>query len=335
MIVITGATGHLGNVLTRQFLEQGLKPKVLCCPKDRCASLHGLGVEPDEVDLQKHDALARAFEGAHTVFHLAAYIRLFPGSENRMHAVNVKGTRNVIQACRTCGVKRLVYVSTSHVLGSPKQGSVITEAQPIEPRNLAPGYIQSKAIATLEVQDAIQQGLDAVIAFPSGLLGPHNFGPSHMGRMCVEAATSGRRFYVDGGYDFVDVRDVATALRKLASVGNQGASYLLTGTYLSDHRALEIVYDAIGWHPVLFRLPNALARPLASFNVGWRRLFARPNTLFTPQAVAEVLSGARFSSKKAQQDLGFSPRPPEESLRDMMQWFKDASMISRVSNISI
>ena len=209
MIVVTGATGHLGNNLVRALVRRNHRVRCLVLPGESLVPLGGLDVEIVEGDVRDIECLYQAFDGADTVFHLASIISLLPGRTKLLEEVNVKGAKNVAQACLKTGVRRLVYTSSIHALVEPPIGQVIDETMPCDPDRISVEYSKSKARATLEVMDVISQGLDGVIVMPTGVIGPYDFKPSATGQMLLDYASGKIPVRIEGGYDFVDVRDVA------------------------------------------------------------------------------------------------------------------------------
>src|SRR5688572_9144176 len=90
--VVTGATGHLGNVLVRALLDRGARVRALLAPNDDLSPLEGLELERVTADVRDAEALGRAFAGAQTVFHLAGIVSITHGQRALMQAVNVGGT---------------------------------------------------------------------------------------------------------------------------------------------------------------------------------------------------------------------------------------------------
>ena len=166
MIVITGATGHLGNVLVRKLVSMNKKVRALILPGEDIASLEGLEVEKVEGDVRAPDSLRRAFEGADIVYHCAGIISILPGQQKQLYQVNVLGTRNVVNMCLETKVKRLVYTSSIHALSEPAPGIVIDESREFNPENVLGEYSKSKTLGTLEVLKGREKGLDGVILCP-------------------------------------------------------------------------------------------------------------------------------------------------------------------------
>ena len=122
MVVVTGATGHIGNVLVRELLSRGDNVRVVVPPLEDTASLDGLKVEMVEGDVRKVDSLMQSFKGSDVVYHLAGIISILPRKNELLYQVNVEGTRNAVEACLKTGVRRLVYTSSIHALREPPHG---------------------------------------------------------------------------------------------------------------------------------------------------------------------------------------------------------------------
>ncbi|MCL5072086.1 MAG: NAD(P)H-binding protein, partial [Actinobacteria bacterium] len=114
MHVVTGATGHVGNVIVRELLARGKTVKALIRKTSNKAVLEGLKVEKALGNILDLDSLLKAFRHAEVVFHSAAEISILSGRNKLIYETNVEGTRNVIKACIMCGVKRLIYISSIH-----------------------------------------------------------------------------------------------------------------------------------------------------------------------------------------------------------------------------
>ena len=223
MIVVTGATGHVGNVLLRRLVAEGTTDvRALVRPGKSTAAIADLEVEIVEADVRHYDSLVRAFRGADVVFHLAGIVSIATGGLKRLHETNVGGTRNVIAACREAGVGRLVYTSSVHAFVEQPPGTCLKETGAIDPLGVHGPYAKTKAEATLLVLEAAREGLDAVVVFPSGIIGPYDFRPSDTGALILACFHRRLKAYVRGAYDFVDVRDVAQGLMAAAQKGMPG-----------------------------------------------------------------------------------------------------------------
>jgi dihydroflavonol-4-reductase len=194
------------------------------------------------------------------------------------------------------------------------------ESLGFDPENPYGEYDRSKAAASLEVQNAALAGLDAVIVCPTGVIGPYDFRGSEMGEVIRGAAEAKPMFYVEGAYDFVDVRDVADGLIAAAGQGRRGESYILGGHKISVRYLLETVREVTGRAFSSIKIPFSLAEFAAKFTPWYyRQTKAKPR--FTPYSLEVLQSNADISHRKAERELGFEPRPVIETIADTVRWF--------------
>lgn len=289
--------------------------------------LDGLDVEIVRGDVRDPDSLDRAFAGADTVYHLASIISLVPGRPKILEEVNVQGAHNVARACLRCGVRRLVHTSSIHAFTEPPQGTAIDETMPHDTLSMRMEYSRTKARGTLAVLEVIQrEGLDGVLVFPTGILGPNDYKPSEMGRMILDFAKGRIPVSVAGGYDFVDVRDVAQGLILAAKKGSTGEKYILSGEWISVTDLLKIVAQATGRPAPRFRIPVFLARAVGRIMTLYGTVTKQMPVVNTNSL--DTLSGnSLICGEKARRDLGFAPRPLVQSVKDTVDWFKSAGLI--------
>ncbi len=320
MILVTGATGHIGNVLVRRLTQAKEKVRAFFWRGEDSSPLAGLDVELFAGDVLDKSSLLEAMDGVDTVYHLAGVISILPGHNPLVWRVNVEGTRNVLEAARRMRVKRLVYTSSIHALRRIPPGRVVDETLDYDPENPYGEYDRSKAVASLEVQKAAQDGLDAVIVCPTGVIGPYDFRGSEMGEVLRSAALGRLMFYVEGAYDFVDVRDVADGLIAAKEKGQRGESYILGGHKISVRELIDTVCRVTGKAIAGIKIPWPLAM-LASrvAPLYYRLVKARPR--FTPYSLEVLRSNAEISHSKATRELGFHPRPVYATIADTVRWF--------------
>jgi dihydroflavonol-4-reductase len=328
LVTITGATGHIGNVLARRLATEGRKVRALVLPGEDLTPIQGIPLEIIWGDVRDPGSLDQAFAGAGTVFHLAGLISISPGQRKLMHETNVLGTRNVCQAAIKARVRRLVYASSVHAFVESALATTLNESTAIDPTRALGDYGRSKARATQEVLAAALQGLSAVIVFPSGVIGPYDFKGSEMGQLVLDFVRRRLSAYIDGAYDFVDVRDVADGLVLAAEKGRVGEGYLLTGHIISVRSILETLHELTGIKLPRVRLPYWFARATSRLTPLYYRLNHR-KPRFTTYSLDVLRSNCRMDCSKACQELGFTRRPVRESLADSLQWFREAGMLPR------
>ena len=322
MILVTGGAGHLGNVLVRSLLEKGEKVRVLVLPGEDVSSLEGLDCERVEGNVLDPEKLRLAMQGVDLVYHMAALVAITSDKYELMYKVNVEGTRNVIEACREMGVRRLVYTSSIHALGRPEEGTTVDETVEFDLTNPSGAYDRTKAIASTLVQEAAKNGLDAVIVLPTGVIGPSDFRRSEMGEMLLAWMKEKPSISTDGAYDFVDVRDVAEGHILAAASGRSGEAYLLSGTQVTVSNYRRLVQDAAGIRSHEIKIPGWFVKfiaPMAEFFYKITR--TRPR--ITKYAIETLQSNSRITCLKAETELGYRRRPLRETVSDTVLWWRE------------
>jgi len=320
MILVTGATGHIGNVLVRKLLDRGEKVRALIWRGEDTTPLKNLDVEQVVGDVLDPASLEHAMHGVETVYHLAGIISILPGRNPLVWRVNVEGTRNVLEAARHASIRRLLYTSSIHAIAHAPHGVAMDETLGFDQNNPYGEYDRSKATASLEVQKAAARDLDAVIVCPTGVIGPYDFRGSEMGEVIRSATEARTMLYVEGAYDFVDVRDVADGMIAAVKRGRRGESYILSGHKLSVRYMLETVREVTGKAFASVKIPFSLAELAARYTPWYyRRTQAKPR--FTSYSLQVLQSNSNISCRKALAELGYKPRPVYESIADTVRWF--------------
>jgi dihydroflavonol-4-reductase len=323
---VTGASGHLGVNLVRALIAHERDVRVIM--HNSTLGLDELKVERRSGDVNDPDSLVRAFEGADIVYHLAAHISLLMNDRGRCSVVNVDGTRNVIEACRRNNVRRLVHFSSIHSLCGEPLDVPVDEVRPLVEARGSPPYDLSKAAGERLVRQAVREGMDAVIINPTGVIGPYDYSPSHFGQALIMMAEGSIPVLLEGGFDWVDARDVAEGAIKAEQVAAPGANYLLSGTWLSVRETAAIASHITGRQPPALTCPVQVAMacaPIVTAVSGWTG--TRP--IFTSVSLKALASNRNTSHAKASRELGYKPRPIRETLADTIEWFMDNGFIKR------
>jgi len=321
---VTGASGHLGGNLVRALLAEGRTVRALVRSDRR--SLVGLDVQVIEGDIEDPRVLRVLMEGAETVFHCAGRISIVGAEGGLVEKTNVGGVRNIVQACRDAGVRRLVHFSSIHAFDTRPNDQLIDET-----RKLALGpdhapYDRSKAEGQSVVLDAVRKGLDAVIVNPGAIIGPFDYKPSRMGSVFLDIYHGRLPMLIDGGYNWVDARDVSRGALLAEQKGRTGESYLLTGNWVHIREVSRVIGRLTGRPTTRAAAPIWLAYAASWFSLGWGKIRGKVPK-FTPAAIIAIQSHRLISHEKATSELGYAPRPFEESIRDTMEWFRRAGML--------
>lgn len=320
MNLVTGAAGHLGNVLVRELLSKGEKIRALVLPGEDTRSLEGLDIDIVEGDILDQGSINRACGGMDIVFHLAALVSITEDKEHLLRLVNVEGTKNVIQAVQQAGVKRLVYTSSIHALTRPPEGVTIDESLHFDPDNPAGAYDRSKAEASLVVLDAVKQGLDAVIVCPTGVVGPYDFRRSEMGEMILTWMRRRPSISMDGHFDFVDVRDVAQGHILARDKGVCGETYIVGGERVEISLVRQWVQSVMGIKTAEIKFSTPIALLIAPLAEAYYRI-TKTKPRFTKYSIETLQSNSKISSRKAQKELGYHQRKLSDSIKDTVNWW--------------
>ena len=325
LYIVTGAAGHLGSTILRKLCRAGAAVRGLLLPGEQPP------VSPREEegrlvyirgDVRDRTSLRPLFEGTENrrvvVFHTAGIIDIADEVTPAMAEVNVGGTKNIIALCREHPGCRLVYVSSVHAIPEKDSLHVLEEVSHFSPDEVVGGYAKTKAIATQAVMDAAREGLDAVVVHPSGILGPYDSSRNHLVQLVSDYLHGRLPACVNGGYDFVDVRDVADGCLAAAEKGRAGECYILSNRHYEVKDVLGMV-KKIGGGRKLPVLPMWMARAAAPV-IGWAAKRKNRRPLYTRYSLYTLKSNDRFSHDKATRELGYHPRDLYQTIADTVAW---------------
>ncbi len=315
--VVTGASGFVGLNLVEALRSTGWSVRTFDL-------LPLTGIEPDGVDhvlgdVRDGEALRAVFDGADVVFHLAARITL-SSADPVAWDVNVNGPAAAATAALDVGVARFVHCSSVHAFDLSLAHPRLDE---LSPRSLAadrPVYDRSKAAGEAEVRKVIDRGLAATIVNPTGVIGPIDHGPSRMNLVLHRAARGRLPVVVHGGFDWVDVRDVAVGLIAAADRGRVGENYLLPGHQASAKHLARLAAALNGHLGPVAAIPGVVAARLAPAGERIGRRFG--SDVVTPASIGTLVEHPVVDGSKAARELGHVPRPLEDTVRDFVRYFE-------------
>jgi len=325
--LVTGATGFVGSAVARKLSLEGIRARVLVRPGSPRFHLDGLDLEFVGGDLRDAPSVRAAMAGIRHVFHVAADYRLWARDPSEIFAVNVEGTRHVMQEALRAGVERVVYTSSVATLGLRADGSPADESVPLSVEEGIGAYKRSKIAAERLVEAMVgRDRLPAVIVNPSTPIGPRDMKPTPTGRIIVEAARGRMPGFLDTGLNFVHVDDVAEGHLAALRRGVIGERYILGGENVVLADMLAEVARLAGRRPPQFRIPRAVAIRVA--------YLAEAKAWLTGREPFTTLDGLRlaehymfFTAAKAERDLGFRARPYRQALADAIDWFRAAGYL--------
>ena len=320
--LVTGATGFLGRAVVEALARRGARVHALVLHDDPYINLLPKEVHTVIGDVYAENSLTDFFADADSrtcVIHCAGVVSVASRPGSRLYQVNVGGTWSVLRQCMERNVGKMVYVSSVHAIPEKPKGCIITEDCEFSPGLVDGDYAKSKATATELVFAAAERGLNTSIVFPSGIIGPGDLQGGSFTSMAKSFLAGKLPLAVRGGYDFVDVRDVANGLLACSESGEPGKGYILSGHYVTIRKMLQLVGKTakLNYRPIC--LPLGLAK-LAAPYYERRSLKDRKPLFYTPYSVSVLDSNGRFSHAAASERFAYQPRPVEETLRDMTAW---------------
>jgi dihydroflavonol-4-reductase len=325
IVAVTGPSGHVGANLVRALLKRGRQVRVLVHKDQR--ALEGLNVEIIQGDVGDPYALARIVTGAEVVYHLAAIISLSMNDWPAVEKVNVLGTRNVVEACLKFNVRRMIHFSSIHAMTQEPFDQPLDEKRSLMESEDCPPYDRSKAAGEREVREGIEQGLDAVILNPTSVIGPDDYQLSHMGAALLAMARGKLPALIEGGFDWVDVRDVVAGALAAEEKAPQAAKYMLSGHFATVCDLAKITEDLLGVPAPRFVCPTWLARTGAPVVTAFNQI-TRNRPLFTDVSLRALNHcNHDISHERATRELNYSPRPLRDTLRDTFGWFEKAGLL--------
>ena len=333
--LLTGAAGFLGSNICLQLLEAGCKVRALVLPGDKSVKFIPKEVEVVFGDLTDAESLEPFFavpEGVRTaIIHCASMVTVDPQYSEKLMAVNVGGTRNIITkvlAHPEC--EKMVYVSSTGAIPEQPHGTRITEVDkftPCDPNKVVGAYSQSKATATQMVLDAVRvMGLKACVVHPSGILGPNDHAMGETSSTVLQIIKGEMPMGMQGSFNLCDVRDLAAGTIAAIDKGRVGECYILANETVTLKEMCEMLNAECDSKKIKFYLPLNLADKIAQ---GLEKQAAKTGKkpLMTTFSVYNLARNNEFDYSKAQRELGYTTRPYQETIRDEVQWMKDEGLI--------
>ena len=312
--LVTGGSGFLGSHLVRALAERGDDLRLLARRSSKLGHLEGIEFERATGDVTDRRAVRKAMDGVDRVFHVAGRTSLRASDRAAVFATNLRGAQLVFEEALKADVSRVVHTSSAGAIGVAKPKGAADENSPFEIGHLGLAYVNSKHEAELEAFRHAAHGLPLVIVNPTFVLGPDDPSRTSMGLV--------RRFllgqipaYVEGALNIVDVRDVAQGHLLADERGEVGERYILSGRNFTFDRLFADLSRISGVDPPALKLPASVA-------IGGLRLAERLRVP-VPTRPEEIVSASlwwTYRNTKAKRELGFQPRPHEETLEDAVDW---------------
>lgn len=322
MILVTGATGFLGAELVIQLLQR--EEKIRCTKREDSLIPDILAPYAQKIDWVNADildfsALEDAFEHVHQVYHCAAMVSFDKKAQNKMTAINVVGTENIVNLCLINGVEKLIHVSSVAALGNAKSGEAVTEKNFWDAYDKNGIYATSKYRSEMEVWRGINEGLNAVIVNPSVIIGKH-VGKKGSGRLFLLVANR-LEYYTSGNIGIVDVSDVAKSMIMLMESEISGERFLINAdnyTYQKFFSEIAAAFGITAPQKSISKFMLMLVVRLSAIG----GLFFKNNKGITRDVVNAAFNKKSYQNRKIVDTLKFEFLPVKDSIANTVRSLK-------------
>lgn len=322
---VTGGTGFLGINLIQQLLESGWKVTALHRKTSNLAYLKRFDVELKEGAItDKESLMAAMLESVDAVFHVAANTSMWAKNNDQQFEDNVVGTRNMVEAALAKNAKR--FVQTSSVAAYGHHPYLIDETVKTNALESAMNYTRTKYLAELEVDKAIELGLDAVLVNPCDIMGPFD---SHNWAQVIQAVYNDDVPGIPSGNGiFCHVRDVANAHISAYEKGRTGERYILGGEEATFKEIFNCIEKLMNKKESKFIMPKWLLKAVVPFYALQSKLNGK-EPILTNEKYIELTIPKHVTSQKAIQELDYKITPLENTIRDSYEWLKAENLLGR------
>lgn len=325
-VLVTGASSFLGYHVARRLNERGIRPRVLELAGNDLEALDRLDVDRVAGTVGDAAAVRAACTGVDTVLHLAFKVSVGGGADllNEMRRVNIEGTRQLLQQAAAAGVRRAVVAGSALAVGVNREAVPLNEAASWSAHAFDIPYAQMRREAEADALAQSTPGFAVVSACPSFTFGPDDPTGAPANTLLGKIATGKQRFTLDVGFGCLDVRDFADGVLLAAERGRPGERYLLSGENVTADELLARAGAIAGVRPPRFRPPAFLLRALAGAVELYCGIRNKPAPI--TRGVLQVLGRyAWYDTTKARTELGWTPRPLDQTLADTIAWLRNPS----------
>lgn len=307
--IVTGATGHIGNNLIKELIEQKYDVVILARKIDD--SIKDLRATYKIGDIFNKTFLEELITKDDIVIHLAGVIDIKNSQKEATLNINYEGTKTIIDVCLEKKVKRFVYFSTVDCIYKENDEEIF-EPQAIFPEKFSDNYSHSKALATKYVMECRnkQNNVPINILYPSAVIGKNDFKPSSIGKVIQDIIKGKLQFGVKGGYNFVDVDDIVRATIKVCEKEIEG-DFLLTGHNISVYELYDITNRHLGRNKKTFKIPLFIVK-----------LFIPFIPYLSKFVLKTITENHNYNNLKMRNELCVIPVSFDETLDKTIEFFK-------------
>ncbi|MEO7096650.1 MAG: NAD-dependent epimerase/dehydratase family protein, partial [Polyangiales bacterium] len=329
--------GFIGSAVVRRLLADGRSVRAIIEPNAKTGALDEVEREAKKqvdrvtADVVDFDAMARALEGCSTLFHLAAIYKTWMPDPTAIYRVNVEGTTSTLLAAQRARIKKVVYTSSIAAVGiegeSSTEHALATENTRFDLFPIANEYILTKWLSERVAMRFASSGLPVTIVNPAFPFGPRDSVPTPTGRIVISLLKGEVPGVGDGGFNCIDVDDVASAHVAAETKGRIGERYILGDHNVTMKQFFDLVCEVGGVKAPKLPLPKTLSAAIALGMELWADHVSHEEPPATYRSIRYAQRHAWFDPTKARTELGLPSTPLRTSLERAIAWFRKAGMV--------
>ncbi|MNJ97369.1 3 beta-hydroxysteroid dehydrogenase/Delta 5--_4-isomerase [compost metagenome] len=319
-VAITGGNGHIGNAIIEELLSRNYTIKALVHSKSNF--LESRNIETVKGSLHDEDSLNQLMDGCDYLIHCAAIISINGDKNQQVQKINIQGLENVLKVAAKSNLKRVVHLSSVHAYDHLPMDQPLNEKRNFV-SDQAYAYDKSKRDGQLIARRYFEQGLPVIVVNPTCVFGPPNYARCKQNNAFVSMEKRRIPFVFKGGYDWVDVRDIANSVCNALTQGEPGESYILGGKYYTLKDLSRIVAKVSEKRIPCFEIPIGLVKSFLPL-IGTYYKVRKQDPSVTKESIEILEFGNKhIDSEKARIHLGHRSRPVEETMKDLLTWHRE------------
>jgi nucleoside-diphosphate-sugar epimerase len=326
-ILITGATGYIGSLLTVKLADSGEDIRILCRSTPSIPEFNRANIQVVKGDITDRRSLETAMEGIDKVYHMAAYARLWAKDPSIFHQINVEGTKNVMEAADKASVKKIVYTSTAGVIGPSRDHPMREDDARIT--GFFNEYEETKTEAEKIAMSFASGKMKVTIVNPARVYGPGLDTGSNPVTKIIELYMKKKWYVIPGSgedigsYCYVD--DVVDGHISAMNLGGNGQRYIFGGVNATFNEFIGYIRKYSKVEKKLYHLPFSLMSGVSYLQLGWSKISGKA-PMITPNWVRRYDYDWALDSSKAVREIGYKIRSFEEGVKQTSEWIRKNRM---------
>lgn len=319
-VAITGGNGHIGNAIIEELLLRNYTVKALVHSKSNF--LESKNIETVKGSLHDETALIELMKDCDYLIHCAAIISINGDKNQLVRKTNIEGLENVLKVAKKSNLNRIIHLSSVHAYDHHPANEPMNETRNFV-SDSAYSYDKSKRDGQLIARKYFEEGLPIIVVNPTSVFGPPNYAQCKQNNAFISMSKRRIPFVFKGGYNWVDVRDIANSICNALTQGQLGESYILGGSYYTLKDLSRIVAKVSNKRIPCFEVPIGLVKSFLPLIGAYYKIRKQDPSLTKESIEILEFGNKHIQSEKAKKDLGHNPRPVDETMKDLLSWHRE------------